>query len=99
MNRRRVFNICLSVLITAAFALLAVFVFSDSYLRFGEAVKDFGLSVGYYFCTLFGLEHNIVPSVTEYSSVMDWGILLPSDLEGFTSQSESFFALLIDGEM
>ena len=98
MNRRRVFNICLSVLITAAFALLAVFVFSDSYLRFGEAVKDFGLSVGYYFCTLFGIEHNIVPSVTEYSSVMDWGILLPSDLESFTSQSESFFALLIDGE-
>ena len=98
MNWRRVFNICLSVLITAAFAMLAVFVFSDSYLRFGEAVKDFGLSVGYYFCTLFGLEHNIVPSVTEYSSVMDWGILLPSDLEGFTSQSESFFALLIDGE-
>ena len=98
MNRRRVFNICLSVLITAAFALLAVFVFSDSYLRFGEAVKDFGLSVGYYFCTLFGIEHNIVPSVTEYSSVMDWSILLPSDLEGFTSQSKSFFALLIDGE-
>ena len=98
MNRRRVFNICLSVLITASFAMLAVFLFSDSYLRFGEAVKDFGLSVGYYFCTLFGLEYNIVPSVTEYSSVMDWGILLPSDLEGFTSQSESFFALLIDGE-
>ncbi len=98
MNRRRVFNICLSVLITAAFALLAVFVFSDSYLRFGEAAKDFGLSVGYYFCTLFGIEHNIVPSVTEYSSVMDWSILLPSDFEGFTSQSKSFFALLIDGE-
>lgn len=98
MNRRRVFNICLSVLITAAFALLAVFVFSDSYLRFGEAVKDFGLSVGYYFCTLFGIEHNIVPSVTEYSSVMDWSILLSSDLEGFTSQSKSFFALLLDGE-
>lgn len=98
MNRRRVFNICLSVLITVAFALLAVFVFSDSYLRFGEAVKDFGLSVGYYFCTLFGLDHDIVPSVTEYSSVMDWSILLPSDLEGFTSQSKSFFALLIDGE-
>ena len=98
MNRRRVFNICLSVLITAAFALLAVFVFSDSYLRFGEAVKDFGLSVGYYFCTLFGIEHNIVPSVTEYSSVMDWSILLPSDFEGFTSQATSFFSLLVDGE-
>lgn len=98
MNRRRVFNICLSVLITAAFALLAVFVFSGSYLRFGEAVKDFGLSIGYYFCTLFGLEHNIVPSVTEYSSVMDWDTLLPSDFEGFTSQASTFFSLLIDEE-
>ena len=98
MNKRRVFNICLSVLITAAFILLGVFVFSDSYLRFGESAKDFGLSVGYYFCTLFGIEHNIVPSVTEYSSIMDWDILLPSDFEGFTSQAKSFFSLLVDGE-
>lgn len=98
MNRRRIFNICLTIVITAAFILLGAFVFGDSYLRFGETAKDFGLSVGYYFCTLFGLDHNIVPSVTEYSSVMDWSILLPSDFEGFTSQSKSFFALLIDGE-
>ena len=98
MNRRRTFNICLTVVITAAFILLGAFVFGDSYLRFGETAKDFGLSVGYYFCTLFGMDHDIVPSVTEYSSVMDWSILLPSDLEGFTSQSKSFFALLIDGE-
>lgn len=62
MNRRRIFNICLTVVITAAFILLGAFVFGDSYLRFGETAKDFGLSVGYYFCTLFGIEHNIVPS-------------------------------------
>ena len=99
MNRRRTFNICLTVVITAAFILLGAFVFGDSYLRFGETTKDFGLSVGYYFCTLFGLDHDIVPSVTEYSSVMDWDILLPSDFEGFTSQSKSFFALLIDREL
>ena len=98
MNRRRVFNICLSVLITAAFILLGAFVFGDSYLRFGETAKDFGLSVWYYFCTLFGLDHDIVPSVTEYSSVMDWDILLPSDFEGFTSQAKSFFSLLVDEE-
>lgn len=71
MNRRKVFNICLTVVITAAFIFLGALVFGDSYLRFGETIKDFGLSVGYYFCTLFGLEHNIIPSVTEYSSVMD----------------------------
>lgn len=98
MNKRKVFNICLSVLITAAFILLGVFVFGDSYLRFGETAKDFGLSVGYYLCTLFGLDHDIVPSVTEYSSVMDWDILLPSDFKGFTSQAKSFFSLLVDGE-
>ena len=98
MNRRRIFNICLTVVITAAFILLGAFVFGDSYLRFGETAKDFGLSVGYYFCTLFGIEHNIVPSVTEYSSVMDWDILRPSDFEGFTSQATSFFLLLVDGE-
>lgn len=98
MNRRRTFNICLTVVITAAFILLGAFVFGDSYLRFGETAKDFGLSVGYYFCTLFGLDHDITPSVTEYSSVMDWDILLPSDFEGFTSQAKSFFSLLVDGE-
>lgn len=98
MNRRGTFNICLTVVITAAFILLGAFVFGDSYLRFGETAKDFGLSVGYYFCTLFGLDHDIVPSVTEYSSVMDWDILLPSDFEGFTSQAKSFFSLLVDRE-
>lgn len=98
MNRRRTFNICLTVVITAAFILLGAFVFGDSYLRFGETAKDFGLSVGYYFCTLFGLDHDILPSVTEYSSVMDLDILLPSDFEGFTSQATSFFSLLVDGE-
>ena len=98
MNRCRTFNICLTVVITAAFILLGAFVFGDSYLRFGETAKDFGLSVGYYFCTLFSLDHDIVPSVTEYSSVMDWDILLPSDFEGFTSQASTFFSLLIDGE-
>lgn len=98
MYRRRTFNICLTVVVTAAFILLGAFVFGDSYLRFGETAEDFGLSVGYYFCTLFGLDHDIVPSVTEYSSVMDWDILLPSDFEGFTSQATSFFSLLVDGE-
>lgn len=46
MNRRRTFNICLTVVITAAFILLGALVFGDSYLRFGETAKDFGLSSG-----------------------------------------------------
>ena len=49
MNRHKTFNIWLTVVITAAFVLLGVFVFGSSYLRFGEGAKDFGLSGGYYF--------------------------------------------------
>ena len=47
MNRRRTFNICLTVVITAAFILLGAFVFGDSYLRFGETAKDFGDGLEY----------------------------------------------------
>ena len=47
--------------------------------RFGEACKDFGLSVAYYFCELFGIDYSFTPTVTEYSGVLQWEILLPAD--------------------
>ena len=96
MNRR--FNIAVTVVISLAFLALGVFVFGQSYVRFAESCRDFGLSVAYYFCELIGIDYSFTPTVTEYSDVMQWEILLPSDLEGFTASVGSFFALLIDGE-
>ena len=72
--------------------------FWQSYLRFGEACRDFGLSVAYYFCELFGVEYSFTPTVTEYSSVMQWDILLPSDFAGFTDAAGRYFSLLISSE-
>ena len=96
MNRR--FNIAVTVIISLAFVALGVFVFEQSYIRFGETCKDFGLSVAYYFCELIGIDYSFTPTVTEYSDVLQWEILLPSDLEGFTASAGNFFSLLIDGE-
>ena len=96
MNRR--FNIAVTAIISLAFVVLGIFVFGQSYVRFAESCRDFGLSVAYYFCELIGIDYSFTPTVTEYSGVMQWEILLPSDLEGFTASAGNFFSLLIDGE-
>ena len=96
MNRR--FNIAVTVIISLAFVVLGIFVFGQSYVRFAESCRDFGLSVAYYFCELIGIDYSFTPTVTEYSGVLQWEIFLPSDLEGFTASAGNFFSLLIDGE-
>ena len=95
MSRR--FNIIVTVVISTIFLGLTA-VFWQSYVRFGEACKDFGLSVAYYVCELFGIDYSFTPTVTEYSNVLQWEIFLPSDWEGFTASAKEYFALLIDGE-
>ena len=87
-------NYAITVIISLVFLALGA-VFWQSYLRFGEACRDFGLSVAYYFCELFGAEYAFTPTVTEYSSVMQWDILLPSDFAGFTDAAGKYFFLLV----
>ena len=96
MNRR--FNIAVTAIISLAFLALGVFVFGQSYVRFAESCRDFGLSVAYYFCELIGIDYSFSPTVTEYSGVMQWEILLPDDWAGFTASAKEYFALLINGE-
>ena len=95
MSRR--FNIAVTLVISAIFLGLTA-VFWQSYVRFGESCRDFGLSVAYYFCELFGINYSFTPTVTEYSNVMQWEILLPDDWEGFTASAKEYFGLLINGE-
>ena len=91
---RKAVNVLVTALLSAVFILLGVFVFRQAYLRFWEALCDFGRSVAYYFCGIFGIEHGIVPTVTEYSKVLQWNVLLPSDFAGFQSSAAEYFALL-----
>lgn len=91
---RKTVNITITVFISLAIIALGIFVFNQAYLRFWETLCDFGRSAAYYFCGIFGIERNILPTVTEYSSVMRWEILLPPDFAGFQSSAAEYFALL-----
>ena len=91
-------NVILTIILSAAFLLLGGFVFRSSYVRFWETLQDLFRSAGFYFGTLFGIEHSITPTVTEYSSVMRWDILLPSDFKTFTERVQMYLSLLIDKE-
>ena len=84
-------NVIITVVLSVAFLLLGGFVFWLSYVRFWETLQDFGRSVGFYFGTLFGIEHSITPTVTKFSSVMRWDILLPSDFKTFTERGRCIY--------
>ena len=68
MSERRRFNylhiVC--VAITLAFICVSVFVFPNALGRLIESGRDFGLSVAYYFCEMFGIEHAITPTVNTF---------------------------------
>lgn len=59
--------ICIAI--TLGFLALAVFVFNYALGRVIEGGRDFGLSVGYYFCELFEIGGGITPTVNDYPKV------------------------------
>ena len=95
---RKWLNICVSVAISACFILLAVFVFGGSYVRLISAFKDFGLSVGFYFGELLGLEHNITPTVNDISGISLPQLDIPSTFEGFAERVESYLSLFFTSD-
>ena len=68
----------LSVVITLIFLLLSVFVFRPSFWRLVESGRDCGISVAYYFCVLFDLPHNIIPTVNRLPELP----IIPSPVPG-----------------
>ena len=91
-------NIVITAIIFIGMALLGVFVFSDSYLRLGESLRDLGNSASYYFCKLFGIENDITVTVNGYSDVFSWGTVLPENFDEFKQGAGNYFALLFDAE-
>ena len=91
---RRVLNIILTIALTIGFILLGVFVFRSSYIRLWQGAKDFGLSVAYYFCVMFGIKHSITPTVNIIPEVQTPQVTLPSDFDGFKSNAAQYFSLL-----
>ena len=57
------------IIITLGIIALGLFRFFDSIGRVIESCRDFGLSVAYYFCELFLIPHNIIPTVNNYAQI------------------------------
>lgn len=68
--RRRIY-IALSVLLSCVFILVSSLYFTGSFVRIYESVKDFGLSIAFYFCEIFGIQHGIMPTVNDDTHVFD----------------------------
>lgn len=98
MRLQKRLNIALTVALTIAFILLGAFVFRVAYCRYKEALIDLYGGFKYYLCVLFGLPTNDLPSVTDYSKVMEWTVILPSDFEGFKVNTTAYFSMLFSKE-
>ena len=98
MKWQKRLNIALTVALTIAFILFGVFVFGVAYQRVFEALIDLYGGFKYYLCVLFGLPTNDLPSVTDYSKVMEWTVILPSDFEGFKVNTTAYFSMLFSKE-
>lgn len=98
MKWQKRLNIALTVALTIAFILFGVLVFGVAYQRVFEALIDLYGGFKYYLCVLFGLPTNDLPSVPDYSKVMEWTVILPSDFEGFKVNTTAYFSMLFSKE-
>ena len=94
--KKRILIIILISLITISSVLAAIFVFSDSYKRFWEALCDLWQSVKYYFVTVFNLDIDITPTVQDTSNVIQWDNPFPQEQETFFKNAQEYIDLLFN---
>lgn len=90
--------VCL--LVTLGVVACGVFVFPNAFSRLVESVKDFGLSVAYFFCETFGIEYGFTPTVNELPTLQIIPSLgggatttLPETWDGFKSNWGTYWQL------
>ena len=89
------FNIGITVIVTVTTVILGAFVFKSSYLRLWETLRDFGLSVAYYFSLIFKSESDITPTVNVFSKVFKASGYLPTTAEEYKQQIAKLFTTFI----
>ena len=97
MDKIRKWYLALSIALTVTFFLLGTTIFNRSFVRFAETLGDLFSSARYYGCEIFGVEHNLIASVTEESKVLEWNYILPTTSEGFERRTSLLLRLLING--
>ena len=97
------------IALTAAFLLCSVFVCPDALGRVIESCRDFGLSAAFYFCELFGIPHDIAPTVNDLPKIpfFDFSspappspgtptapaVPIPDTFDGFKAQWSAYWKL------
>ena len=98
MSRKRlhkILNVLLTMGIFSWTVWQAIFTFGDSYLRLGEAFRDLGLSIKFFFCLLLGIPNYTAPTVNNFSDVMPWR-LIPEEWQALWSRVTDYMAALVD---
>ena len=96
MSKRYVSFHILSALVLVASALIGALLCTDSYVRFGLSVQSFGLSVGYFFCRLFGITPGFEVKTDKLPDSAPVEII-PTTPDGFGSRFERFGRLFVSG--
>ena len=95
-RRQRFLNWGLTLSIFAWTIWQAATTFQTSYFRMGEAFRDFGLSIKFFFCLLLGIPNYTMPTVNTFSEVMPWR-LIPEEWAAFWARVKDYFTLLFRG--
>lgn len=92
------------VAITLLFVLLAIFVFPSALGRIIESVRDFGLSIAFYFCKMFGIENSVTATVNDLPKMPFFDLpnmpsspvpSLPETFDGFKVKWYEYWELII----
>lgn len=94
--------ICIAL--TLALALCGFFLFPNALGRLIESFRDFGLSIAFWFCRLFGIKHSITPTVNTLPKIPFFPIPLnpsdgspliplPTTFDGFKAQWAAYWRL------
>ena len=88
----------LLIIVSFSILLLSV-IFKQSFLRLLETLRDFGLSVAYYFLELLELDHGITPSVIQKSNYKPFPIFnFPETIEELKLKLGYFRDLFFSGK-
>lgn len=115
MRRLRRFNylhiVCIAI--TLGFIACSIFVFPNALGRLIEGGRDFGLSIAYYFCELFGIDYTFTPTVNDYPRTPFFPVSpappapsdpaipsapLPSTWDGFKANWAAYWRLWADAD-
>ncbi len=76
MKERFNYRHIICIFITIGFLACGV-IFSNALGRLLEGVRDFGLSIAYYFCEIFGFDGVITPTVTDFPQIPFFPVVPP----------------------